>query len=277
MHASRDTLHTRDDIALELHRWTPDGQPRGTIVITHGLGEHGGRYAPLAADLTAKGWEVTAFDHRGHGASPGPRGAIPGPLAIRHDILDALTAARRDMRRGALVLLGHSMGGAFAADAIASAPDAADALVLSSPALRADLTAVQHLLMRIMGTLGPSVAIGNGLDAAFLSHDPQVVAAYRSDPLVHDRVTARLAQAMMTAGATALAAAPQWRTPTLLLWAGADRLVNPAGSAAFAAAAPGSVVQSQVFEPLYHEIFNERDRARPVAALLDWLAALPSA
>lgn len=45
--------------------------------------------------------------------------------------------------------------------------------------------------------------------------------------------------------------------PTLLLWAGADRLVRPAGSAAFAAAAPPERVRAQCFAPLYHELFNE--------------------
>ena len=67
--------------------------------------------------------------------------------------------------------------------------------------------------------------------------------------------------------------ATAWCVPTLLLWAGEDKLVNPAGSAAFAAQAPGDLVQAQCFEAAYHEIFNESpELAAPVFARLEqWL------
>ena len=68
------------------------------------------------------------------------------------------------------------------------------------------------------------------------------------------------------------ARAPEWRTPTLLMWAGADRCVLPAGSAAFAAAAPAGVVTAQAFPGLYHEIFNEPEREQVLSLLLRWLA-----
>ena len=61
--------------------------------------------------------------------------------------------------------------------------------------------------------------------------------------------------------------------PTLLMWAGDDRLVQPAGSAAFAAAAPRGVVESRCFESLWHELFNEQDAAPVFAALRQWLDA----
>jgi alpha-beta hydrolase superfamily lysophospholipase len=266
-------LDVRDDTQLFQHVWQPSGAPRGTVLIAHGLGEHAGRYAQLAGELTSDGWCVRAMDHRGHGRSPGARGAIPTPTAIRDDILDALAAARRAQPNQPLILLGHSMGGAFAAEAIVHVPSAADALVLSSPALLADLTPVQRGLMNTMRHVAPNLAIANGLTAQYLSHDRAVVAAYLADPLVHDRVSARLAHAIVTAGTTALAAAPRWTVPTLLLYAGDDRIVNPRGSAAFAAAAPADVVTVQRFDGLWHEIFNEIERAGPVAAVRRWLDA----
>jgi alpha-beta hydrolase superfamily lysophospholipase len=57
------------------------------------------------------------------------------------------------------------------------------------------------------------------------------------------------------------------------MYAGADQLVNPAGSQAFAAAAPKQVVSSRCFEALYHEIFNERNREPVLAELRKWLDA----
>ena len=73
------------------------------------------------------------------------------------------------------------------------------------------------------------------------------------------------------AGPATLARAARWTVPTLLLWGEDDRIVNPAGSRAFAAAAPPAVVHAQGFAGLYHEIFNERDAAPVFAQLESWL------
>src|SRR5690606_24665023 len=105
----------------------------------------------------------------------------------------------------------------------------------------------------------------------WISRDPQVVQAYTADPLVHDRVTARLVRFMLDGGVRVRERAGHWTLPTLLLYAGADRCVAPAGSAAFAAAAPPAVVTTQAFPALFHEIFNEPERAEVLAALTRWL------
>ena len=156
-----------------------------------------------------------------------------------------------------LVLLGHSMGGLVAAQLVALKLRPVDALVLSSPALDAGLGSMQKLLLATMARLLPDLRVGNGLDARYLSHDAAVVAAYRADPLCHDRISGRLGRFIANAGPAAVAHAAHWHVPTLLLWAGDDRLVNPAGSAAFVAAAPAALVRAQCFAPLYHELFNE--------------------
>jgi alpha-beta hydrolase superfamily lysophospholipase len=270
--ATTAVFTTRDGTALALRHWEPDAGmgSRGTIVIAHGLGEHAGRYTQLAGDLTDAGWTVLAADHRGHGATAGPRGVIPHEHAIRDDLLELLATARRH-HATPVILLGHSMGGAFAAASVMHDPSAVDALVLSSPALRAHLTRTQAIMLKTMLRFAPQMAAGNGVNADLLSHDRSVVSAYNRDPLVHDRVSARLAQAIISAGEHAIAGALRWRTPTLLVYAGADQIVDPSGSAAFASAAPADLVTSHRFDSLYHEIFNETGRAWPINTLLKWL------
>jgi alpha-beta hydrolase superfamily lysophospholipase len=117
----------------------------------------------------------------------------------------------------------------------------------------------------------PNLRIGNGLDASKLSHDPLIIEAYKSDPLVHDRISARLARFIAEAGAATLEQASRWSVPTLLMYAGADRLVRPAGSRAFAATAPEGIVTVRCFEQFYHEIFNELDVTPVLAELKKWL------
>ena len=252
---------------------------RGTVLIVHGLGEHIGRYAHVAQRLNAVGWDVAGYDQRGHGRSPGARGALPASDALLADLGRVVSVLRRETTGRPLLLLGHSMGGTVAARYVAEglsatpAPwwQAVDGLVLSSPALAADTTAVQKLLLAVFGRLAPGMAVHNGLQPAWISRDPAVVKAYIADPLVHDRITPRLGGFILDAGAFTLQAAPRWTLPTLLLYAGADRCVAARGSAEFAAAAPPAVLCSRRYDGLFHEIFNEPEQANVLDDLLAWL------
>ncbi len=156
---------------------------------------------------------------------------------------------------------------------VALAQRRVEALVLSSPALDPGLSAIQKVLLAVLPKIAPNVRVGNGLDLSLLSHDPAVVAAYRADNRVHDRIGGRLARFIADTGPATVALAGRWTVPTLLLYAGADQLVNPAGSRAFAAAAPPSVLRARCFDTLYHEIFNELEAEPVFAELKSWLDA----
>lgn len=266
----------RDGLNIALYDWPlPMRQrPRAVVLIVHGLGEHAWRYDPLAQRLNEWGYVVRAYDQRGHGES----GGKPGTLSDDDDLLEDLAEVVDDTRRHIaqpwscpLILLGHSMGGLVCAAFVRQNMAPVDGLVLSSPALDAGLGAVQKLLIGLLYRWAPNLTLGNGLDASRISHDPAVVAAYGKDPLVHDRISARLAHFIATHGPEVLEAAPRWVMPTLLMYAGDDRLVDPQGSRAFAAAAPPSRVASRCFDGLYHEIFNESDSSPVYAELRAWL------
>lgn len=293
MRAVPATLATDDGLSLHLREWPSRAAgAHGTVLLVHGLGEHCGRYAHVAARLNDQGWHVVGYDHRGHGRSEGPRGVIARDDALLADLARVIDAVRAS-RDGPLVLLGHSMGGLVAARFVAEGVPAAlpsaaasptasspaawhrevDALVLSSPALDAGMGAAQKLLLAVLGPLAPNLAVGNGLSPSWVSRDPAEVAAYVADPLVHDRIAPRLVRFIVDGGEFVRTRASRWSVPTLLMWAGADRCVAPAGSAAFAAAAPPDRVRSRCFDGLYHELFNEPapDREQVLAELERWL------
>lgn len=276
------TFTASDGDNLALQEWAlPDGVAlRGLVLVVHGLGEHAGRYDALAQFLVARGFAVRAYDHYGHGQSAGRRGTLSSDTRLLDDLADVVDATRERMRSLGmpasipLILLGHSMGGLVAARFVALRLRAVDALVLSSPALDAGMSAMQKRLLAVALRLFPDLPLGNGLKPQFISHDPAVVAAYVNDPQVHDRISARLAQFIASAGPATVAMASQWTVPTLLLYAGDDRLLNADGSRRFAAAAPAGIVESRAFDTLWHEIFNERepDRTQVLEALATWLA-----
>ena len=119
--------------------------------------------------------------------------------------------------------------------------------------------------------IAPDFTIANGLPINAISRDPAEVAAYRADPLVHDRVSGRLARFVDASGAPVLAAASTWQVPTLLLFSGSDRLVDAEGSRRFAALAPQDRVTAQEFPRHFHELFNDVERASVFDAVQRWL------
>ena len=268
----RVSLSTPDGETLSLRRLPAAGRSRGVVVLVHGLAEHAGRYKALAERLRGWGFAVWAHDHHGHGESSGARGGLPSELRLVDDLARVIDDARRENPGLPLVLLGHSLGGLVAASLVARGVRSVDGLVLSSPGLDPGLNKFQKALLAVLPRIAPGLRVGNGLDDNFLSHDRAVVQAYRDDPLTHDRIGGRLARFLAHEGALVQQAAAHWPVPTLLIYAGDDRLVVPAASRAFAeAAASGGMVEARCFESLYHEIFNEVDAGPVFAALQRWL------
>ncbi|OGB14708.1 MAG: alpha/beta hydrolase [Burkholderiales bacterium RIFCSPLOWO2_12_67_14] len=266
----------RDGLNVAIYDWPLPrrSRPRGVVLIVHGLGEHAWRHDPLAQRLNGWGFCVRAYDQRGHGESGGARGVLPDDDALLEDLAEVLDDTRRHIAEPwscPLILLGHSMGGLVASTFVRRTMAPVDALVLSSPALDTGIGVFMKTLMGLLYRFAPNLALGNRLDATRISHSAATVAAYQKDRLVHDRITARLAHFIDSNGPRVVSAAPRWTVPTLLMFAGEDKLVSPAGSRAFAAAAPRELVSSQCFEGLYHEIFNEEDPAPVYGALKAWL------
>ncbi len=264
-------------------------EPRGQVLVVHGLGEHQGRYGHVIQRLNDWGFDVRSYDHYGHGKSSGKRGGLPSDDRLLDDLARVVDDTRQRMstrqaqgattRPWPLILLGHSMGGLVVARFVSLALRPIDGLILSSPALGAKLKGIDRLLLAILPTIAPNVALPNGLDANKISHDAAVVAAYLADPLVHDRISPRLIRWIIDSGAAVRQVARTWSTPTLLMFAGQDKLVDPAASRELTRLAPRALLQSTCYETLYHEIFNEVDSSPVFEEMKAWLAdkaALPS-
>jgi alpha-beta hydrolase superfamily lysophospholipase len=261
---------------LALYDWVlPEAKPLGTVLLVHGLGEHAGRYGELAAHLHQWGFAVRAYDQQGHGQSEGARGDMLRAGSLQADLCRVIddTRQRPALANTPLILLGHSMGGLVVARTLAERLRPVDAAVLSSPALGAFPNFFQKMLLASLPRVLPHLRVDNGLKTEFVARDPDVVKAYKADPMVHRRISAGLAAWILSQGDQTLRDAPQWQVPTLLLYAGQDKLVNAQASADFAQSAPADVVQAQCFEAMYHEIFNDLYRAQVFTALKRWLLA----
>lgn len=262
-----------DGLPLAGRCWEPAGEPRAIICLVHGLGEHCGRYAHVAGALTDAGYAVLACDKRGHGRSGGKRGYIPSYDALMDDIDLLLAQASQRFAGKPRFLYGHSLGGNEVLNHALRRKPALAGVVSTSPGLRTAFKppALQLAAGRLMNRLWPAFTLANGLDVTAISRDPAVVEAYQADPLVHDRLSARLGVSLLESGEWAIAHAAQFPAPLLLMHGAADRLTSCQASQEFARKAPTCTLK--LWDGLYHETHNEPEKGEVLAFIVSWLDA----
>lgn len=253
--------------------WLPAGEPAGVLLLSHGIGEHSGRYATVVDTLLPDGWAVYGLDHRGHGRSGGTR------VHVRRydDLLDDLETFRREVagRHSGLpvFLLGHSLGGQIALAYALRHQDRLAGLALSAPALASDtipaaLVPVLGVVARVLPTLRPV-----GIDTSAISSDPAVVADYHADPLVHHgKPTLALGAAVYAQMDELPPRAAELRLPLLIQHGTDDRLTDPAGTRRLDESSGSPDTTVRWYPGLWHEIFHEPGRDAPLADLRTWLA-----
>ena len=260
-----------DGLQLVGRSWEPDSEPRAAVCLVHGLGEHCGRYQHVAAALNEAGFAVLACDQRGHGRSAGKRGAIPSYDALMDDIGLLLEQASQRCPGKPRFLYGHSLGGNEVINYTLRRKPALAGVVATSPGLRTAFKppAAQLVVGRMANKLWPAFTMPNGLELAAISRDPAVVEAYQQDPLVHDRLSARLGIELLESGEWAIAHAGEFPVPLLLMHGTADRLTSYEASQEFASKAPNCTLK--LWDGLYHETHNEPEKGAVIAYIVAWI------
>lgn len=261
-----ETITARDGASLAIRHWPAAGLARASLLIIHGLGEHGGRYERAAGILAASGLDTWALDLRGFGASAGRRAYVERLDLWLDDIAQEI-ATLRGLDRP-VVLLGHSMGGLVVARYAESDRPQPDLLVLSAPAVAGNIPGWKKTLARILGRLAPTISVKNDFDGSILSRDPAVGANYVADPLNVHSTTARLGAVLLDAQAPTIADLGRIRLPTLVIHGGTDHLVPTASSEVFGHLAG---VERRVYPGLAHETFNEPDGPQVVGEVAAWI------
>jgi alpha-beta hydrolase superfamily lysophospholipase len=251
-------------------------RPRALVAIVHGLGEYSGRYSALAAALVKGRFTCVSLDLPGHGETSGPRGDIPSWPKLRDAIVPAMFTASRGLpdqpAESKRILLGHSMGGVIALEHALAHPKGLSALVLSGPALRTTIPPWWKLALANVAKMAtPTAGFPNGLDIDGISRDPEVVRAYREDPLVHEKVSPRTYFAFAEAAQACRRDIRGLDVPTVMYQGMADRVVDPKGALEAAAAAPHEMLRFVTLTDGYHEVFNDIGRESTIRDLLAWL------
>lgn len=282
---SRIDLPSEGGQTIAVFRWLPAGTARGVVQLTHGMGEHIGRYGHVAEALTGAGFLVQGQDHRGHGATARANGTAPGSLgpggwsALVDDIGRLVERGRQDVPGVPLVVLGHSMGSFAVQQYLLDHSGDVDAAALTGTTLLEGLEA---------GLDTSSEIDLSGFNAAFapartdfdwLSRDEAQVDAYIADPWCGFGLDATAGTEMITGGRAVAdpqrLAAMRQDLPVYIAVGERDPVGGPVVAARaladrYLAAGLGDVT-FRVWPGARHEILNEIHRDEVESELLSWI------
>ena len=269
--AAAGSIQSADGTKLAYRAW-PKAGANITFAVVHGLGEHAGRYARFAEAMANHGMSTFAVDLRGHGASEGKRGHVDAWSQLTDDV-SAFVKHVEGLAGTEVVPVGHSFGGAALLSTVLSGrlPNS-KRFAVSSPALKLRLQAPawKTALAPFASKIVPRLAMDNEVDPAAVSRIPEVVAAYRNDPLVHSRISSRMYTEWQNATIDILGRADQIKIPFLILAGTADPLIDPEGSRRLHEKAP-SVSELHLLEGRYHEPFNDLGSGEVFQLVADWV------
>jgi alpha-beta hydrolase superfamily lysophospholipase len=291
---------------LAVHHLPAATEPRGIVVICHGLAEHSRRYEAFAQQLAQRGYHVYAYDHRGHGETIAPDTDLgrfarrDGAAKVIADVMGMRDLAKQNHPGLPIILFGHSMGGLIALNAATEHPQAFHALTIWNSNFNPGLAGrfaqgVLYLEQMLKGSDVPSLILPKATFAAWgraipghrtafdwLSQDPKEVDAYIADPLCGFDASVSMWRDIFRltfAGADPerLARLPQ-RLPVYLVGGGQDPATNKGREIRWIGQrmldAGMTDVETTVYENLRHETLNEIGREKPIADFLAWLGNL---
>ncbi len=263
------------NVIIYYQGWLPEEETKAVLLVVHGLGEHCGRYMNVVNYFVPLGYAVYGLDHIGHGRSEGKREFVES----FEDFTDTLgiyyNMVAEWQPNKAIFLFGHSMGGTIATYYLLDHQADFKGAIISAPLVKVGDSVSQATITmsKVLSRLAPKMGVV-ALDVNSLSRDPEVVEAYVNDPLVyHGKTTARIAGELMSAMQRITAEAGNIALPMLIVQGGEDSLVDPSGAQMLYEKANCADKTLQIYDTLYHEVFNEPEREVVLTDVENWLDA----
>ena len=267
------SFQTTDDIKIHTEAWLPVGDPEGVVVISHGVAEHIGRYAHVAAKFVEAGFAVYGCDHRGHGQSGGKRGyfeTFENPIDDFARYLRLVMSTQANKR---LFIYGHSMGALIALGYILKA----DVLPVQGMIVTGVPLAVNDNLpnfvisaVRTINHVAPDVPIMS-IDVTGMSRDPAVLATWTTDPHVNlTLLRVRTTLGILGTVKHIRAHLSDIMLPMLIMHGEGDRIVDVSGSVDLYKGISSEDKELKLYPELYHELVNEPERDMVIRDMINW-------
>lgn len=270
-------FETWDGLKLFYRMWPARRPTRKAVLLFHGGHEHSGRFHELVERLGREDTTYFAWDARGHGRSPGPRGYARSLHDVTRDanlFLQHLTKAH-DLSPPSSVFLGHSVGSLTVIAYVRDYQPPIRGMVLGSPALHVrTYVPFDRLLLRFLIRLKPEGKINSYVVSSMLTHDLVEIRDRNQDSLIARPIGAKMLLSVLEEGERLIQEAPEIRIPTLVLSAGRDWVVQLSDEQKFFSRLGASKKEMVVYEGFFHEVFHEKDREKPIAKAREFIHSL---
>jgi alpha-beta hydrolase superfamily lysophospholipase len=275
MKYSETSWQTSDGLKIYAQEWRPEKTPVAAISLVHGVGEHSNRYIHVAKAFNKAGISVMAMDLRGHGKSEGIRGHFPSYPMVMGDITQLLEQTRQRNPGIPQFLYGNSLGGALVLYFGITQKYNLKGIIATSPGLApgSPVSPITLTLGKALYSLVPALLLANGLNLDGLSHDPRVKKLYMEDPLVHNKISARLGIDLIKNGKWIVNHSTEFLYPLLLLQGSADSLVSPQKTRQLAQQM-GEKVTFIWYEGMFNELHNETIKDQVFKDEIGWINGL---
>lgn len=268
---------SHDGVELFYRTWPArSGTAKGAIVLLHRGHEHGGRVAHIAKELGLDDFTFCAWDARGHGRSPGERGHSP---SFAHSVRDLDCFVRHICQTGGFAMdqvavVAQSVGAVLAVTWVHDYAPGIRALVLASPAFDVKLYvpfARQGITLwqKLKGTF----FVNSYVKARFLTHDPERIASFESDPLITRPIASNILLELYEAADRVVADARAITVPTQLLISGSDFVVRHTPQHRFFENLGSTIKERYVLPGFYHDTLGERDRVNALEKIRSFITA----
>ncbi len=263
-HCTEHGFPTHDDVSLFYRHWRAQGDAsRGAIVLIHRGHEHSGRMAHLADELGLPDFDVFAYDMRGHGRSPGARGDSPSFATSVRDLQTFVDhiAAVHGVNVADVVVVAQSVGAVLASTWAHDYAPKIRGLVLASPAFKVKLyVPFARPGLALMRKLRGNFFVNSYVKAKFLTHDPERIASYESDPLIARPISVNILLGLYEAADRVVADAAAITLPVQLLISGSDWVVHHAPQHRFFERLTSARKEKHLLPGFFHDTLGERDR-----------------
>jgi lysophospholipase len=272
------TLTCSDKVGRAIHIWEPP-HPRAVILAIHGGLAHAGDYVTPGLWFRDKGFATVSYDMVGHDGKK--RVDIPGFRSFLDDGELFLQWVKRHYPGLPVFVMGHSMGALIATHlGLERFPHdpAIKGFILSSPyyvnAIK--VPAVLLKLSKVLAALLPTAKVPLESMTHVLTHDTAITKRHYEDERDNIRATEasfRFAKALQTAQEGLAKKMPAWRYPTFAVIAGDDKLADARASESMLKSIDAALLEYHSYPDNYHENFNELNREKIFADILQWMEA----
>ncbi len=263
----------RENQSIYFQNWLPENPAKAVLLIVHGLNEHSGRYDHFSNFFVTEGYAVYSMDLIGHGKSDGPRAFVKDFTNYIDDINLYVDKIKQSQPGSPIFLIGHSMGGLIGALLLINYPDQFAGAVLSGSVVQVpdDVSPLFISLGKFISSVLPKLGLLK-IDLSGLSRNPDVVQAYKDDPLVNSgKFTARISAEMNKSFDRVAAEGSRIKSPVLILHGGSDRIVNPACSHFLYSLVSSEIKKLIIYDSFYHEIYNDPGHGQVFKDVSSWI------